>query len=101
MTWFQRKKNNKENEVEVELATDQTALAVSVGVGTSPTTVTNMLDVDIAPDDPLLAYILSSPGIIQVDRLNLDSSALGKLKEAQVRVYIPRGQVDGLVQQNI
>jgi serine phosphatase RsbU (regulator of sigma subunit)/anti-sigma regulatory factor (Ser/Thr protein kinase) len=100
MTWFQRKKNNKENEVEVEPTTDQTALAVSAGIGTSPTTVTNMLDVDIAPDDPLLAHILSSPGIIQVDRLNLDSVALGELKEAQVRLAVPlisQGELIGLL----
>jgi serine phosphatase RsbU (regulator of sigma subunit)/anti-sigma regulatory factor (Ser/Thr protein kinase) len=63
-------------------------------------TVTNTLDVDIAPDDPLLAYILSSPGIIQVDKLNLDSPALGELKESQVRLAVPlisQGELIGLL----
>src|SRR5512139_2238860 len=95
MTWFQRKKKNGKDRVQVESAPDQATLAASV-----PSTVANALDVDIAPDDPLLAYILSSPGIIQVDRLNLESPALEELKETQVRLAVPvisQGELIGLL----
>src|SRR3990172_5034893 len=47
------------------------------------------LEVDIPPTDPLLAYILSSPGVIEVDRLNLDSPTLRELKVANVRLSVP------------
>lgn len=102
MTWFQRRRKNGKNAALAEPAPDQAALAepASAGADTTPATVTNTLDVDIAPDDPLLAYILSSPGIIQVDRLNLDSPALGELKEAQVRLAVPlisQGELIGLL----
>ena len=112
MTWFQRRKKNGKNAVLDEPAPDQatravaeTAEAASVGigtagVGTTTATVTSTLDVDIAPDDPLLTYILSSPGIIQVDRLNLESPALAELKESQVRLAVPlisQGELIGLL----
>ena len=58
------------------------------------------LEVDIPPTDPLLAYILSSPGVIEVDRLNLDSPTLRELKVANVRLSVPlisQGELIGLL----
>ena len=32
--------------------------------------------IDIAPNDPIVAYFLSAPGAVEIDKLNLDSPAL-------------------------
>lgn len=67
----------------------------------SPSAVrTHTEEVDIGPNDPLLAYILNSPGIIEVDKLNLDSPALRRLKEANIRLAVPlisQGELIGLL----
>ncbi|HET9495405.1 MAG TPA: SpoIIE family protein phosphatase [Chloroflexia bacterium] len=55
---------------------------------------------DIAPNDPLVAYFLSSPGAVEVDRLHLDSPALEALKAAGVRLCVPlvsQGELVGLL----
>ncbi len=55
---------------------------------------------EISPNDPLLAYLLSAPGVIEVDRLALDSPALQGLKEAGVKVTVPlisQGELVGLL----
>ena len=41
--------------------------------------------VEIAPDDPLTAYFLSAPGVVEVDKLNLSSPALAAMRAAGVR----------------
>src|SRR5436309_2466528 len=45
--------------------------------------------VDIAPNDPLVAYFLSTSGAVEVDKLNLNSPALRVLKAANVKLAIP------------
>lgn len=55
---------------------------------------------DIAPNDPLIAYFNSSPGVVEVDKLNLDSPALRKLKESGARLIVPlisQGELIGLL----
>ena len=42
--------------------------------------------VDIAPNDPLIAYFLSAPGAVEIDKLHLDSPALRQLRAAGVRL---------------
>src|SRR5579859_7950885 len=56
--------------------------------------------VDIAPNDPIMAYFLSAPGAIEVDKLQLNSPALRNLKEAGVKITIPlvsQGELVGLL----
>lgn len=56
--------------------------------------------VDIAPDDPIVAYFLSAPGAIEVDKLHLDSPALQTLRAAGVKLAIPlvsQGELVGLL----
>ncbi len=36
---------------------------------------------DIAPNDPLVAYFRSSPGVVEIDKLHLDSPMVGELRE--------------------
>ena len=55
---------------------------------------------DIAPNDPIVAYFLSAPGTIEVDKLHLDSPALQAMKNAGVKLAIPlvsQGELVGLL----
>ena len=44
---------------------------------------------DIAPHDPIMAYFLSIPEAIEVDKLNLDSPALKALQARGVKMVVP------------
>src|SRR3989440_947305 len=55
---------------------------------------------DIAHNDPIVAYFLSAPGAIEVDKLHLDSTALQAMKDAGVKLAIPlvsQGELVGLL----
>ena len=61
---------------------------------------TAALAVDIAPNDPLLTYFQSSPGVVEIERLSLESPALRALKEAGVKLAVPlvsQGELIGLI----
>jgi serine phosphatase RsbU (regulator of sigma subunit)/anti-sigma regulatory factor (Ser/Thr protein kinase) len=56
--------------------------------------------IDIAPNDPVVAYFLSSPGAVEIDKLHLDSPALQALKAAGVKMAVPlvsQGELVGLL----
>jgi len=56
--------------------------------------------VEIAPFDPLVAYLQSARGVVEIDRLDLDSPALRSLKEAGVKLTIPlvaQGELIGML----
>src|SRR5579863_5670894 len=55
---------------------------------------------DIAPNDPLVAYFLSSPGATELDKLHMDSPALKALKASGIKMVIPlvsQGELVGLL----
>jgi serine phosphatase RsbU (regulator of sigma subunit)/anti-sigma regulatory factor (Ser/Thr protein kinase) len=55
---------------------------------------------DIAPNDPIIAYFGSSPGAVELDKLHLDSPAVRELKAAGVSLVIPlvsQGELVGLL----
>lgn len=55
---------------------------------------------DIAPNDPLIAYFLSEPGAVELAKLHLDSPAVRALKAAGVTLVIPlvsQGELVGLL----
>jgi len=57
-------------------------------------------DLDIPADDPLLAYLVSSASAVEIDKLNLDSPTLQRLREAGVQVSVPlvsQGELIGLL----
>ncbi len=59
-----------------------------------------LLDWDIAPNDPLLAYFQHASGAVEVNRLNLDSPALRRLKEEGVAIVVPlvsQGKLVGII----
>src|SRR5262245_58093349 len=45
--------------------------------------------VEIAPDDPLAAYFLTAPGVVEVDKLYLDSPALAAMRAAGIKLVVP------------
>src|SRR4051794_15640190 len=56
--------------------------------------------VEIAPDDPLLAYFQTVSGAVEIDALVLDSPALRALKEAGVKLAVPlvsQGELIGVL----
>ncbi len=56
--------------------------------------------VDIAPQDPLLAYLQSEPEPVDLRRLRLDSPALEALRDAGVELVVPlvaHGEVVGVL----
>lgn len=59
-----------------------------------------MIAFDIAPNDPLLAYLLSVSNAVEVEKLHLESPTLDRLKEADVKVIVPlisQGELVGLL----
>jgi len=56
--------------------------------------------IDIAPDDPIIAYFLNVPDAVEVDKLQMASPAVRNLKEAGVKIVIPlvsQGELVGLL----
>jgi serine phosphatase RsbU (regulator of sigma subunit)/anti-sigma regulatory factor (Ser/Thr protein kinase) len=56
--------------------------------------------VDIAPDDPIIAYFQNAPGAVEIDKLDLDSPALRALKAAGVKLavaLVSQGELIGLL----
>ena len=53
--------------------------------------------VEIAPDDPLAAYFLSAPGVVEVDKLNLASPALVAMKATGEQTAGAFGLIDNLM----
>ena len=45
--------------------------------------------VEIAPNDPLVAYLQSAGGAVEVDKLDLDSPAVRRLREAGIALVVP------------
>ena len=56
--------------------------------------------VDIAPNDPIVAYFQSASGVVEIDSLELESPAKDELKAAGVKMVVPlisQGELIGLV----
>ena len=80
-----------------ELETDTTPLRPGM-IETAKAT--QVSELDIAADDPLLSHLLSPSGVIDVEKLTIDSPTLLQLKEAGVKMAIPlvsQGELIGLL----
>ncbi|HUE76061.1 MAG TPA: SpoIIE family protein phosphatase [Chloroflexota bacterium] len=56
--------------------------------------------IDIAPNDPLIAFFQSSPSPIEIDKLHLDSPTVRSLRDAGVKMLVPlvsQGELIGLL----
>ncbi len=77
--------------------TTQSATA-EVSAPAPATTVTT--PVDLAPNDPLLPYLQSAPGAVDVDSLELESAGLEKLRANGVKLVVPlvtQGELIGML----
>jgi serine phosphatase RsbU (regulator of sigma subunit) len=57
-------------------------------------------DLAIAPDDPILAYLANASGVVEVDKLDLDSPGLQAMRAAEVKLVVPlvsQGELIGLL----
>ena len=56
--------------------------------------------IDIGPNDPLLAYLQSATGAVDVESLEMRSPALAAMKEAGVKLAVPlvsQGELIGVL----
>ncbi len=73
--------------------------AVEVAAELAPQAVLQ-LDLDIAPTDPLLAYLHNSGGAVDLSRLKLDSPALEQMRQNGVAMIAPlfsQGELIGVI----
>jgi serine phosphatase RsbU (regulator of sigma subunit) len=66
----------------------------------TPATQINNIDLDIAANDPLLAYVQQSPGVLNLTQLKLDSPALTAMRNAGIQLVVPlvsHGELIGLI----
>ena len=57
-------------------------------------------EIEIAPNDPILAYLASVSGVVETDKLDLDSPALRAMKAVDVKMVVPlvsQGELIGLL----
>jgi serine phosphatase RsbU (regulator of sigma subunit) len=57
-------------------------------------------EIEIAPNDPILAYLTSVSGVVEIERVQLDSPALKKMKAAGVKLVLPlvsQGELIGIL----
>jgi serine phosphatase RsbU (regulator of sigma subunit) len=57
-------------------------------------------ELQIAPNDPVVAYFASASGVVEIDKLDLHSPALEAMKAAQIKVVVPlvsQGELIGLL----
>ncbi len=76
------------------------AASPAAPVSTVPGTVDPGPELDLASNDPLVGYLLSEAGAVDVSTLELDSPALGQLRKAGVTLVVPlisSGNLIGLI----
>jgi serine phosphatase RsbU (regulator of sigma subunit)/anti-sigma regulatory factor (Ser/Thr protein kinase) len=79
-----------------ELAPAEPEAPRARGIEVSPT----QAPVEIGPNDPLLAYLQSASGAVEIDALELDSPALAELRAAGVKLVVPlvsQGELIGVL----
>jgi serine phosphatase RsbU (regulator of sigma subunit) len=59
-----------------------------------------MPDLEIAPEDPILEYLADASGVVEIEKLDLESPALQEMRDAEVRLVVPlvsQGELIGLL----
>lgn len=57
-------------------------------------------EIEISPNDPILAYFTGASGVVEIEKVDLDSPALKKMKMAGVKLVVPlvsQGELIGLL----
>jgi serine phosphatase RsbU (regulator of sigma subunit)/anti-sigma regulatory factor (Ser/Thr protein kinase) len=58
------------------------------------------LEIDFVDGDPLLAYLERAPGVVEIDKLELESAGLQALRQSGVKIAVPlvsQGELIGLL----
>ncbi len=66
----------------------------------APASGVQAIEVEINMDDPLMDHLIKASGIVEIDRLELDSPTLRILKDAGVKITVPlvsQGELIGLL----
>jgi serine phosphatase RsbU (regulator of sigma subunit)/anti-sigma regulatory factor (Ser/Thr protein kinase) len=95
--WPKRSKGKREAPAAQQAAPQAPEL---VAPQSAQPSVLTRLDLDIAPNDPLLAYLQSASGPVEVTSLRLESPALSRLREQGAVLVLPlvsQGELVGLV----
>lgn len=95
MTTFQRLWRNL-----IGRKDEKTAVLPNVESQSEATAQIINIDLEIAPNDPLIAFAQNNRGVIEVERLNLISPALHQLREAGIQLILPlvsQSELIGLV----
>ena len=74
--------------------------AVPPTIASKPAEPGAVRDLDMAPNDPLLAYLQGSPGVIDLDTLRLESPMVARLKAEGARLAVPllsQGELVGML----
>ncbi len=53
------------------------------------TSLMSSVEMNIPHDDPIVSYILETPGVVEIDRLHLASPVVGTLRARQVKLALP------------
>lgn len=58
------------------------------------------IEVEISPDDPLVAYFAAASGVVEIDKLQIESPALSSMRSAGIKLAVPlvsQGELIGLI----
>jgi len=100
---FGKSKTRVETRLETEsggVATEPGSVATPVAAPAPKPLPGTLLNIDLPPNDPLVAYFSSQPGVVELEKLNLDSPALHELNKQGVKLVIPlvnQGELLGLM----
>ncbi len=78
----------------------QSQAAQTVELTTAQPRKVKPVEYEFSPDDPFVAYLRNSPGVVTIDKLDFESPALEFLKNVGVRVTVPlvsQGELIGLL----
>jgi serine phosphatase RsbU (regulator of sigma subunit) len=67
---------------------------------TEPSVQLEAPELEIAPNDPILTYLANASGVVELEKLDLDSPALRTMKAAKVKLVVPlvsQGELIGLL----
>ncbi len=74
---------------------------VSAPVTVAPQQPVTVAAVEIEPTDPLYAYCLTSPGVVELDALKMNSESLRAMQQSGIRLILPlvsQGELVGVLQ---
>src|SRR5258708_21096690 len=77
------------------------AVATPVPVAPNPQQAITIAAVEIEPTDPLYAYCLTSPGVVEIDTLKMSSDGLRAMQQSGIRLILPlvsQGELVGVLQ---